>query len=667
VSRRRILTSPGAAWVAAALGAWLAAASCRTMQPGIVASPNVLPSPSLDGLVASPVVRVGILPKVPRVSIDAGSGVRVLARGEGHERPYWRPLSRATFLPAATTGRVKLVETGESLALATVVPAEASEILEADARPYRGLLEVRPGADGSLTVVNVVNVEDYLRGVVPNELSPVAFPQIEAHKAQAVAARTWVLSHLGDYSSKGYDVCATQACQVYRGQATEHRLTDRAVEETRGVVATWHGRPIHAYYTATCGGHTEDGGPIFNDRAPYLRGVVCTPELTARQPVHTAAEPRRELVGSPDVGHSLAVLEALGVVDGATADSGRLDGVPADEEIRGWMERLLGALDRPGCVSPVTGGLARRASLAQYAVASVCWGEHAERLLAEHPEELAGISDAEELVERAERAAAALLVQKGLLAPRPDGRLEPDRAMTRAQVLDVLAGLAEDARARDWRRGEFAGLSEGQLTVLRGEDAQSYPLDPAARLFRELDGVHAEATELSLAIGDELRYVTREGRVVYLEAQQPRRTAGGEQGSRYYRWEARLTPAEVARKVARYGSVGEVRDIVPRRLGVSGRVVELEVEGSTGDILLKGLKVRWGLGLRENLFVIDRETDPEGRVDEFVISGKGWGHGVGLCQVGAFGMAQDGSTYDQILKHYYTGIRLARLGNLGHP
>jgi stage II sporulation protein D len=102
-----------------------------------------------------------------------------------------------------------------------------------------------------------------------------------------------------------------------------------------------------------------------------------------------------------------------------------------------------------------------------------------------------------------------------------------------------------------------------------------------------------------------------------------------------------------------------VRDIVPRRLGVSGRVVELEVQGTTGDLLLRGLKVRRGLGLKENLFVIDRETNPEGAVERFVISGSGWGHGVGLCQVGAFGMAQAGSTFEGILEHYYTGISFA--------
>jgi stage II sporulation protein D len=99
-----------------------------------------------------------------------------------------------------------------------------------------------------------------------------------------------------------------------------------------------------------------------------------------------------------------------------------------------------------------------------------------------------------------------------------------------------------------------------------------------------------------------------------------------------------------------------VKDVVPRRLGVSGRVVELAVLGTESELVLTGLKVRWGLGLRENLFVVDRELDGAGDVARFVFTGKGWGHGVGLCQVGASGMAQAGSTYDQILKHYYAGV-----------
>ena len=121
-----------------------------------------------------------------------------------------------------------------------------------------------------------------------------------------------------------------------------------------------------------------------------------------------------------------------------------------------------------------------------------------------------------------------------------------------------------------------------------------------------------------------------------------------------------MTPAEVAKAVTRYGTVENVRDVVPRRVGVSGRVVELAVLGGRDreELVLRGLKVRFGLGLRESLFVIDRETDGRGAVQRFVFTGKGWGHGVGLCQVGAAGMAQAGSRFESILTHYYTGVRL---------
>jgi len=153
--------------------------------------------------------------------------------------------------------------------------------------------------------------------------------------------------------------------------------------------------------------------------------------------------------------------------------------------------------------------------------------------------------------------------------------------------------------------------------------------------------------------------VARDGRVIYLEVEQPRLGPSSDRSSRYFRWEQRLTPEEVKSSIARYGGVGEVQDIVIKRLGVSGRVVEVAVRGSQGELPLFGLKIRWGLGLRENLFVIDREQKQGGGgVARFVFTGKGWGHGVGLCQVGAYGMAQAGASFEEILKHYYSGVSL---------
>jgi stage II sporulation protein D len=253
-----------------------------------------------------------------------------------------------------------------------------------------------------------------------------------------------------------------------------------------------------------------------------------------------------------------------------------------------------------------------------------------------------------------------LLVQEGILSPDAENRLRPRQPITRGEAIGLLAGAAERAGSTAWLTGAFRGLEETQLSVEFADGLRAYPLDLEARLFRAIDGDRYAASQLGLVAGDRVSLVVRDGRVVYLEAEQSRLGAAADRTSRYYRWEVRLTPAEVARSIARYGQVGAVLDVVPRRLGVSGRVVELAVLGSDGELLLSGLKIRWALGLRENLFVIDRETAPDGTVARFVFTGKGWGHGVGLCQVGASGLAQTGATAEAILKHYYTGISIVR-------
>src|SRR6185369_852652 len=126
--------------------------------------------------------------------------------------------------------------------------------------------------------VNELPMEDYLLGVVPNELSPTTFGELEALKAQAVAARTYILRNLGQYKDEGYDICATDMCQVYLGAGTEDPLATRAVAETRGVIATYLGQPINALYSSTCGGRTESSENIFIDAIPYLRGRECAAE-----------------------------------------------------------------------------------------------------------------------------------------------------------------------------------------------------------------------------------------------------------------------------------------------------------------------------------------------------------------------------------------------------
>jgi stage II sporulation protein D len=466
---------------------------------------------------------------------------------------------------------------------------------------------------------------------------------------------------MGLYESRGYDICATPACQMYRGQSSEQPLSTQAVDETAGMVGAHAGGLINALYTSTCGGHTEDVENIFEGQgepAPYLRGVACVPEQGAWTTVRTSRAPVS--LGEPErLGRDAALLVALGVLEPKQYTRAALAGHATADELRNWTARLVSALHRQPCPGEAESALPRRGAFLRDLVASVCWRERAARLLAPGDRDyLLQVEDRSALGDE-ERTAAALLMQEGILAPFPDNTLRPQEAILRSDAVTILAETAVRAGVPALHSATLREARAGRLTVEREEGKpEELSLDANLRLFRALDGNRMGASELHLISGEKVRFVVHDNRVAFLEAEQSRLGATNDRSSRVFRWEVRMTPDEVARAVARYGTVGAVRDVKPVRLGVSGRVVEAVIAGSEGELPLKGLQVRWGLGLRENLFVIDRERAADGSVARFIFTGKGWGHGVGLCQVGASGMAVQGATYEQILGHYYRGVRL---------
>lgn len=134
-----------------------------------------------------------------------------------------------------------------------------------------------------------------------------------------------------------------------------------------------------------------------------------------------------------------------------------------------------------------------------------------------------------------------------------------------------------------------------------------------------------------------------------------------------FRWEVRYTPEEleaVVEEKAHFG-LGAIKDIVPLERGESGRLIYAKLIGESGEkIIGKELEIRRVLSkshLYSSLFVVDKEMNARGELQAFVLKGGGWGHGVGLCQVGAEIMGEQGYPYDQILYHYYPGSRLKHL------
>lgn len=203
-----------------------------------------------------------------RVGIAAGDGSVTqkltgeelfVMGGDGRVSTLQEGSSGVEVAAAGGTGRLQL--SGDLNLLDVAVGSAAS------AR-FRGNLELRRD-NGSMTVINELPIEEYLYGVLPVEMYP-SWPE-EALKAQAVAARTYLLSQFGTRSSQGFDVLANQSSQVYKGYNCEQPTTTRAVNDTTGLVMTSNKRPIAAFFHSCSGGYTENSEEVWQDTLSYIR------------------------------------------------------------------------------------------------------------------------------------------------------------------------------------------------------------------------------------------------------------------------------------------------------------------------------------------------------------------------------------------------------------
>jgi stage II sporulation protein D len=552
--------------------------------------------------------------------------------------------------------------------------ASPGALLQVQGKTYRGAIEFRVDASGRLRAINWVELEAYLRGVVPSELGPEVWPQLEALKAQAVAARTYAVANAAQFDEDGFDICATPRCQAYGGASAEHPLSDRAVAETRGEIATWQGRPIDALYTATCGGHTEDAKEIFPEQAaPYLVGVPCRAEAEA------LARTRRILTGaSPiaivtetgeDVTREAWLLEASGVF-GATSPERLvkvLDKPVNAATLRAWTTALARVAGRPAPTAPPV----EPSTLAKAALAlaqDLGWTERTDVLLTDADLDAVLREPEAAALPASQRRALAYFAQQGIFRPARNGRWSFDRPPSGATIAAALARIGDAYKIFDLDEGTVVSIDGRALSLVRGSGAAASTVAPSARLFTAVGPQTFPVQQLQLWPGDRVRYhVDAKGQIDLLELRPPAKGLSDDRAAAVSSWEVRKTGAELREAVDKRVSVGELRDLRVLRRGASGRIVELEVVGSEGSTVVKGFDVRNLLDLRESLTVIELQRDASGRIASVVFAGKGWGHGVGLCQVGAYGMAVRGADYKKILAHYYSGIAIVRGGSEAPP
>ncbi len=508
---------------------------------------------------------------------------------------------------------------------------------------YRGRMEIFPNLQGRLTIVNTVPLEGYLRGVVPRELGPGEYPALEALKAQAVAARTYAYANRGKRDKEGFDLLDTVADQVYGGVEGEHALTDRAIQETEGLIATFQGRPIQALFMANGGGATIDNTFVFGGDQGYLKGATSY----AERPLALTFKGREVAPDSQTwLGWDLVRLAAWGVL--------------APEHLNAtWMQASLAAED-------LTLPLERLAQRLQLSPSTPLQGQGPSLLLAmartlglgDVPNGQERIQDAdyflqEVKVPEADRLLAAFLTRRGLV---PSALWKPD-GLTRLQGLQVLARLWQELENLELLEGRL--LQDGQVQI-KGKAPQALRLTAAPLLVEEAPGGFLRLlSETRVQVGDKVRWLAAEGGSPLLVRRLDPDGASWDRYNPTAHWRQEVKEAELLVRLksrAGFQSVGAIQ-VEHNDQGRATRLVITDQKGRSHAFT--GMRIRQILGLKDNVFrFVEVGRKPDRR---WICFGRGWGHGVGMDQTGAFGMALEGATFQQILHHYYTGIELTKL------
>jgi peptidoglycan hydrolase-like amidase len=629
----------------------------------------------------------------------------------------------------AAAGKNERIDSKESRDQAdSIAPTRAVRV---DGKDYRGEIHLVLNPRGRINVVNALAIEEYLRGVVPVELSPGHFPEIEALKAQAVAARSYALARMGRHSDDGFDLVDDTRAQVYGGLSVERELTNRAVDETRGVVAMFPNAdgkliPIEAMYTANCGGRTENNEEVFGGTAlPYLRGVACSPdarsldahEITTRRTAETltGAEGR-------SIAREVGLLSVLGFALPRRPNVPYLRNSSDQGELKGWLEMLaqFTQKEKPKLTRDIT----RLADFVRAVAVSIFGEGRASTLLAPADVDYVLTGLPVQQVPRDDRAEVALLLRDGILH-LPGGVVDWRATVTRGQALEILARAVSSGPQSPGIKSQTllfssdiaAGAQKGRLMIAKqssstnesasratgsryattntssrvsrqvedksrevkpttstanvaasrtkDDDANSGALEIAedAWLFRKLGDASYAVDRLSLAGGERVTYhLNKNGLVDFLEASVSDRGAASDRFTNIAQWQERLAISDLQQRLAAARiNVGTIENIEPVSFSSSSRVTEVEITGNKGQARIRRPQIRSVLGLKEYLFVVDRETDEQGLLVAFVFTGRGWGHGVGMCQVGAYGLAKEGYSFSAILQKYYTGIKLQKM------
>jgi stage II sporulation protein D len=336
------------------------------------------------------------------------------------------------------------------------------------------------------------------------------------------------------------------------------------------------------------------------------------------------------------------------------------DDEPNTGEMSNWLNQLAGRFGKP--FPNVDKNTAKPVELARLLASWIYPPGFADTLLSDSDVNYQLAFDDASEIPKDRRADVAALLRDGYFTLHPDLTLKPNKPLNRAEMLRLIRQIYEKKKwMPELTSAEAKTSVDGKLVLKSGKSEKQVIVRPDVFLFRQFGNTMYPVKEAALVGGEQVRYqLDPTGAVKYLEIEPTDATTTAERMSPWEYWNKTLSSGEVQSRLSRYvRGIGTLYDVNVKKVGYSRRPIELEIVGSNGVKTLKGGKIRSALRLPEQLFVINKKYSGTTAVS-YTFTGRGWGHGVGMCQYGAFGLAKMGVKYDEIIKHYYTGVELTK-------
>ena len=458
-------------------------------------------------------------------------------------------------------------------------------IIEIDGKKYRGNVEIKRTSSSDMTIINHLSMQEYLYGVVPREIGGNS--ELEAVKAQAIVARTYAAKNYEKRIKLGFNVYPTTDDQAYGGYEWETKNSNKAVDETDGMVVTYNGDLIGGYYYSTSGGYTEASENVWGGTYPYLKAVPDPYEIyvegnTTWEVTYTADEIKQKLKS-----HNINVGDIVDLKILETAESGRVTKLKvvgtAGEEI-----------------------LTKSNTRTFFDLKSQWY-----TINDEAPKVPNGKTKQEnKKIEDDEESEVEVVVEKAKTETKQEEKTEADE---NAWYLNFETEKSGDVKLE----------SSNGISTLKRDYSKN---DALSKTVSNDD--NAKTTESR----DKKEDINNDDKV-------EEKTSGDNE----------LNNIDEEEVISIPSGDEDTQNIV---INLKGRK----------SFLLELFETILGLNKEKTIDVqtLKRNYKAGSSKTVFVFRGRGWGHGIGMSQNGAKGMAKEGFSAEEILKWYYSGVEVEK-------